>query len=384
MMRRFLGSKIKEMSGKFPVIAITGPRQSGKTTLCKQVFPDYTYVSLENPDNRSFAENDPKGFLETYSSKVIIDEVQHVPQLFSYIQSEVDESGETGQFILTGSQNFLMLEKISQSLAGRVYISHLLPFSRMELEGIAESDLNAVLFKGGYPRIFDRGIAPTDFFPSYVQTYIERDIRSIYNVRDLSLFLAFLRLCAGRTGQLFNASSIGNELGVDYKTIQNWISILETSFILFKLEPWHVNFNKRVVKTPKYYFYDTGLAAYLLGIRKPDEISVHFAKGMLFENYCISEFLKNQWNQGQTTRAFFWRDNVGNEIDLLIEKGNDITVAEIKSGQTIKDDFFKGLKFMEKYAQNYQLSKYLIYGGEQTRKQYTSQVLSWKDLDQLH
>lgn len=372
------------MAGKFPVIAITGPRQSGKTTLCKQVFSDYTYVSLENPDDRAFAENDPKGFLAAYSSKVIIDEVQHVPQLFSYIQSVVDQSGETGQFILTGSQNFLLLEKISQSLAGRIYISHLLPFSQKELINKTENDLNTVLFKGGYPRIFDRDIAPSDFFPSYVQTYIERDIRSIYNVRDLSLFSAFLRLCAGRTGQLFNASSIGNELGLDYKTIQNWISILETSFILFKLEPWHVNFNKRVVKTPKYYFYDTGLAAYLLGIRKPDEISVHFAKGMLFENYCISEYLKNQWNQGQTTRAFFWRDNVGNEIDLLIEKGNDITVAEIKSGQTIKDDFFKGLTFLEKYAQNYQLSKYLIYGGEQTRKQYTSQVLSWTDLDQLN
>jgi uncharacterized protein len=383
MITRILGLKIAEMARKFPVIAITGPRQSGKTTLCKQVFPDYTYVSLENPDDRAFAENDPRGFLETYSSKVIIDEVQHVPQLFSYIQSVVDASGESGQFILTGSQNFLLLEKISQSLAGRVYISHLLPFSRKELAAKSENDLNAVLFKGGYPRIFDREIEPSDFFPSYVQTYIERDIRSIYNVRDLSLFSAFLRLCAGRTGQLFNASSIGNELGVDYKTIQNWISILETSFILFKLEPWHVNFNKRVVKTPKYYFYDTGLAAYLLGIRKPDEISVHFAKGMLFENYCISEYLKNQWNQGQTTRAFFWRDNVGNEIDLLIEKGNDISVAEIKSGQTIKDDFFKGLTFMEKYAQNYQLSKFLIYGGEQSRKQYETQVLSWKDLEQL-
>jgi uncharacterized protein len=383
MITRILGLKIAEMARKFPVIAITGPRQSGKTTLCKQVFPDYTYVSLENPDDRTFAENDPRGFLETYSSKVIIDEVQHVPQLFSYIQSVVDASGESGQFILTGSQNFLLLEKISQSLAGRVYISHLLPFSRKELAAKSENDLNAVLFKGGYPRIFDREIEPSDFFPSYVQTYIERDIRSIYNVRDLSLFSAFLRLCAGRTGQLFNASSIGNELGVDYKTIQNWISILETSFILFKLEPWHVNFNKRVVKTPKYYFYDTGLAAYLLGIRKPDEISVHFAKGMLFENYCISEYLKNQWNQGQTTRAFFWRDNVGNEIDLLIEKGNDISVAEIKSGQTIKDDFFKGLTFMEKYAQNYQLSKFLIYGGEQSRKQYETQVLSWKDLEQL-
>ena len=383
MVIRELGNKLKEMAEKFPVIAVTGPRQSGKTTLCKQLFSDYQYVSLENPDDRLFAENDPRAFFETYSSRVIIDEIQNVPQLFSYIQELVDKSGEVGQFILTGSQNFLMLEKISQTLAGRVYISHLLPLSNREISQKHQQDLSSTIFKGGYPRIYDRDINPLDFFPSYTQTYIERDVRKMLNIKDLSLFSAFLKLCAGRVGQLFNASSIANELGVDYKTIQSWISLLEASFVIYKLQPWHVNFNKRVVKTPKLYFYDTGLAVYLLGIRSTEEINIHFAKGSIFENYCISEHLKTKWNKGETERCYFWRDNVGNEVDLLIDNGTSLSIVEIKSGKTIKDDFFKGLIYFEKIAKNYTTNKYLVYSGDSTRKQYDTQILSWNKIDEL-
>lgn len=383
MVLRELGNKLKEMVEKFPVIVVTGPRQSGKTTLCKQLFSDYRYVSLENPDDRLFAENDPRAFFEFYSSRVILDEIQNVPQLFSYIQELVDKSGEVGQFILTGSQNFLMLEKISQTLAGRVYISHLLPLSNREISQKYEQDLSLTIFKGGYPRIYDRDIHPLDFFPSYTQTYIERDVRKMLNIKDLSLFSAFLKLCAGRVGQLFNASSIANELGVDYKTIQSWVSLLEASFVIYKLQPWHVNFNKRIVKTPKLYFYDTGLAVYLLGLRSPKEINIHFAKGPLFENYCISEYLKSKWNRGETERCYFWRDNIGNEIDLLIENGSNLSIVEIKSGKTIKDDFFRGLKYFEKTAKNYSINKYLVYSGDSSRKQYDTKILSWNKIEEL-
>jgi len=261
MIPRLIENKLVEMAKKFPVIAVTGPRQSGKTTLCKKVFNKHRYVSLENPDIREYAETDPRGFLEEYSGKVIIDEAQLVPQLFSYIQGIVDQNNLSGQYILTGSQNFLLLEKISQSLAGRVYIYHLLPFSGIEIRSEYTSTLSSILFKGGYPRIYDKRISPIDFFPSYVQTYLERDVRNIINIKDLSLFSSFLKICAGRIGQIFNSSTIGNELGVDHKTVKSWLTILEASFVIFRLQPWHTNFNKRVIKSPKIYFYDKGSLA---------------------------------------------------------------------------------------------------------------------------
>lgn len=381
MITREVIRKLKEMAGKFPVITITGPRQSGKTTLCKHLFSDYRYVSLENPDLKLYAENDPRGFLEEYNNQVIIDEAQNVPELFSYLQQIVDERRETGQFILTGSQNFLLLEKISQSLAGRVYIFHLLPFNQIEITQEYEQDLYQNMFKGGYPAIYDRQISPGDFFPSYVQTYIERDVRSIIQIKDLNLFTTFLKVCAGRIAQLFNASSIANEIGVDYKTVQSWLSILETSFIVFRLQPWHVNFNKRIVKTPKLYFYDTGLACHLLEIRKAEDLNFHFARGALFENYVISEYLKNRRNQGDNSNPYFWRDNVGNEVDLLADLGTMLKIAEIKSGKTIRNDFFKGLKFFEDISSKYIIEKYLIYGGDFSRKQFDTKVLSWSKIN---
>lgn len=383
MIERKAESKLREMAKKFPVITITGPRQSGKTTLCRSLFADYRYVSLENPDIRSYAQNDPRGFLEEYNKHVIIDEAQHVPQLFSYIQGLVDESKLPGQFILTGSQNFLLLEKISQSLAGRAYIFHLLPLSYGEISNTNNPNLSEMIWKGGYPAIYDRQLSPSDFFPSYIQTYIERDVRSVINIKDLNLFNTFLKVCAGRAGQLFKASSIANEIGVDYKTVQSWLSILEMGFIVFRLNPWYVNFNKRIVKTPKLYFYDTGLLCHLLGINKAKDFNLHFAKGALFENFVIVEYIKESRNKGDNTSPYFWRDNTGNEIDLLEEIGQELKIIEIKSGKTIRDDFFKGLNYFDKIQSNYTISKYLVYGGNAQRKQFGTQVLPWNNLVKL-
>jgi predicted AAA+ superfamily ATPase len=383
MIRRIIESKILEMASKYPLIAITGPRQAGKTTLCKLIFPNYRYVSLETPDILEFATKDPRGFLAQYDKYVIIDEIQNVPELFSYIQGIVDESALTGQYILTGSQNFLLLEKITQSLAGRVYIYHLLPFSQQEIKSNYQISLNETILKGGYPRIYDKNISPEDYFPSYIQTYIERDVRSIFNIKDLPNFISFIKICAARVGQLFNASSIGNELGVDHKTIQNWLHLLETSFILYRLQPWHVNFNKRIVKTPKIYFYDTGLVCHLLGINKASDLDIHFIKGAIFENYIITELIKQRWNNGKSLRHYFWRDNTGNEIDLLIDKGMNLDLIEIKSAQTIKQDFFKNLSKIEKLATSYKVEKSIIYAGTDKRIQFDTKILTWEDLDEI-
>ncbi|MBI2258814.1 MAG: ATP-binding protein [Flavobacteriia bacterium] len=383
MIHRIIEHKILEMSTKYPIVAITGPRQAGKTTLCKLVFPTYRYVSLETPDILEFAQKDPRGFLAQYDKNVIFDEIQNVPQLFSYIQTIVDESGLTGQFILTGSQNFLMLEKITQSLAGRVYIYHLLPFSQEEIKTKYEISLNETILKGGYPRIYDKNISPEDYFPSYLQTYIERDMRSIFNIKDLPNFISFIKICAARVGQLFNASSIANELGVDHKTIQSWLYLLETSFILYRLQPWHVNFNKRIVKTPKIYFYDTGLVCHLLGITKESDLDIHFIKGAIFENYIITELVKQTWNKGKSSRHYFWRDNTGNEIDLLIDKGIELEFIEIKSAQTIKQDFFKNLTKVEKLATNYKVKKNIIFGGDESRTQFETKILTWENLGEI-
>jgi predicted AAA+ superfamily ATPase len=381
LISRVSSRKVLEMAKKFPVITITGPRQSGKTTLCKSVFSQYACVSLENPDTREFAQSDPKGFLDTYTGNLIIDEAQHVPELFSYIQGIVDEKKQTGQFILSGSQNFLLLEKISQSLAGRVYVFHLLPLSYAELKNENVKDLKDAIFYGGYPRLFDANIAPKDFFPSYIQTYLERDVRNMINLRDLNLFNAFLKLCAGRIGQLFNANSLSTEIGVDAKTIQNWISILEKSFVVFRLYPWHENFNKRVIKTPKLYFYDTGLACGLLGIKSVEELELHFAKGGLFENFIILEKMKLKLNMGEQADLFFWRDSHGNEIDVLETKGNTQVVTEIKSAKTLKNDFFKGLQWYEKIAKKYSIKKQLVYGGDDNQKRTEAEVISWRNID---
>ncbi len=383
MIPRVIEKKLVEMAQKFPVIIITGPRQSGKTTLCKKLFKDHKYVSLENPDLREYALLDPRGFIEEYRGKVIIDEVQRVPQLFSYIQGEVDANDIAGQYILTGSQNFLLLEKIGQSLAGRAYIYNLLPFSTIELKTQYNTTLLSAIFKGGYPRIYAKNITPQDFFPSYVQTYLERDVRSIINIKELSTFSAFIKICAGRIGQLFNASNIGNELGIDHKTVKSWLALLEASFVIYRLQPWHTNFNKRIIKSPKIYFYDTGLACHLLGIRSKEEINLHFAKGALFENFVVVEHIKETWNRGNRLSSFFWRDSAGNEIDLLIEIGQQLKIVEIKSAKTIKQKFFKGINYFEKLAQRYTIKKYILYAGDESRNQFNTNILPWDSVNKL-
>lgn len=365
-----------------PVVSITGPRQSGKTTLCRELFPDYFYANLENPEMRSFALEDPKQFLLQGKAGMVIDEAQYAPELFSFIQARVDETQRNGEYVLSGSQNFLFMEKISQSLAGRVAVFHLLPFSLKELKETAYSptDPFEYILKGSYPRIYDQGVDLNIFFPSYVQTYIERDVRQLVNVGDLQQFQLFTRTCVGRIGQLFNQSAIANEVGVSQPTVKRWLSILQTSFIAFTLPPYFRNFNKRLLKTPKLYFYDTGLACYLFGIRTVDELRTHFAKGALFENYVIAETMKNFYNGGLNQPLYFWSDRAGHEVDLLIDIGGKMYPMEIKSGQTIQSRFFKNLDFFNKVSGNDPSLSNVIYGGDLNQHRSKGQIRSWDNL----
>ena len=319
MIDRILQTKLQELSKKYPIVTLTGPRQSGKSTLLRHAFPDYKYVSLEDPDIRLFATEDPRGFLATYPDKTIIDEAQRVPALFSYLQTHTDREGHEGMYLLAGSHNFLLMENISQSLAGRTAILKLLPFSHAEMANgnILSSSINEEIFTGGYPRLYDKHITPSEFYPYYIQTYVERDVRLMKNIGDLSKFIRFIKLCAGRIGQLLNLSSLANECGVAVSTISTWISILEASYICYLLKPDYNNYAKRLVKTPKLYFYDTGLACSLLDIQTAEQVSSHFLRGGLFENLVINEFVKKSYNQGQEPDLTFWRDSTGNEVDLL-------------------------------------------------------------------
>ena len=360
-----------------PVISITGPRQSGKTTVAKMCFPHYDYVNLENPDTLEDAKSDPRSFLIRFKQGLIIDEIQLFPELFSYIQTISDERGIPGEFIITGSQNFLLSAKISQSLAGRVFVTHLLPFSFSELkEAKFRTDNPSIyMFKGFYPRIYDKDIEPDFFYPSYIQTYAERDLRQIVNVSNLFLFQKFMRLAAGRIGQLLNYNNIAIELGVDLKTVKSWFSILETSFIVFFLQPHFLNFSKRLLKTPKLYFYDTGLVCSLLGIKKEADLDYHWAKGALFENMIIADLQKNYLNEAAIPPTYFWRDNTGNEVDCLIDESNDIKSIEIKSSSTISSAFFKGLNYYKKL--NETSKPFLIYGGNENYMRKEAQIVNW-------
>lgn len=385
MIKRVFHEKVIEMAGKMPVISITGPRQSGKTTLAKSCFPGHDYVNLENPDTLDAAKSDPRLFLTQHNRGLIIDEAQLMPELFSYIQTLSDESGKTGEYILTGSQNFLMSVKISQSLAGRVFITHLLPLSFQELKKTPywHDNPDHFIYKGFYPRIYDKEIAPELFYPSYIQTYAERDIRQIVNVSNLQLFQRFMRLAAGRIGQLLNYSNIANELGIDLKTVKSWFSILESSFMVFFLQPHHQNFSKRLVKTPKLYFYDTGLASSLLGIKKEEDLQAHWAKGALFENMILADMMKNYFNTAQTPPLFFWRDNTGNELDCLIDEYHAVKSVEIKSATTINPAFFKGLNYYNAFSKITAEHTFLIYGGNKDQKRKEANILSWKNTEDL-
>jgi hypothetical protein len=344
LITRTAEKELRTLAGQFKAVAVVGPRQSGKTTLVRMAFPDKAYVSLENPDTRRFAIEDPRGFIAGYPDGAILDEIQRTPDLFSYLQQVLDENKGKGRFIITGSNNFLLQENISQSLAGRVGYLYLLPLSIDELPKHKFS-VNEQIHKGFYPAIYERE-GQTDvskYYLNYILTYIERDVRLIRNVTDLYAFERFLRLCAGRTGQLLNMNSLAVETGVDNKTIGAWLSVLEASFVVFRLQPYHKNYNKRIVKMPKLYFYDTGVASALLGIENPAQLALHPFRGGLFENMIIVDFLKSRYNKGNPNNLYFWRDSLGTEIDLLVEKANSLLPIEIKSGQTITDDYFKSM-----------------------------------------
>lgn len=383
MIQRQLYTKASQLLEKFPIIAITGPRQSGKTTFSKQLRPEYSYVNLEDITNREFAKNDPKGFLNTYKNGAIIDEIQYVPELFSYLQVFTDERNQVGEYIITGSQNFLLMQQISQSLAGRVALFTLLPLSLKELKDSEYifSNWESYAVSGSYPRKILFDIDGRDYYANYLSTYVERDVRLLKNITNLDLFQKFIFLVAGRVGQLFNQSSLGNELGVDNKTINSWMSLLETSYIAYRLYPYHSNFNKRIVKTPKVYFYDTGLLSFLLGIKSEQELTQHFAKGSIFENLIITEFLKNAYNKGDTPIFYFWRDHANNEVDLLIENYPKIDIYEIKSSTTIKMDFFKGLNHFKGLHSS--VNAHLIYGGTENQKRTEVNVIGWISISSI-
>ena len=371
------------LSMQYRAVAVVGPRQSGKTTLVRQVFPDKTYVNLENIDTRRFAMEDPRGFLSGLSEGAIINEIQRVPELFSYLQQILDENPVKGLFILTGSNNFLLQEKISQSLTGRVGYLFLLPLSLTEL-GKPLPATSELIFRGFYPELYaERSMDAGKYYDNYIRTYVERDVRLIKNIVDLYAFERFIRLCAGRTGQLLNINSLAIEVGVDNKTINSWLSVLETSFITFRLQPFHKNYNKRIVKMAKLYFYDVGLASSLLGIENKEQLALHPLRGNLFENLVVCEFLKTRFNQGKRNNLFFWRDNVGTEIDLLIEHTDRLLPVEIKSGQTITDEYFKSLNRWLKISGIDE--GYVIYAGNQIQNRSNGiTVLPYTELDNVN
>lgn len=385
MIKRTAHDTILRLVKGFPVIAITGPRQSGKTTLARSAFPDKPYLTLEDPDTRLLAESDPRGLLSRYPDGLIIDEAQRAPQLFSYLQGFVDAELVPGKYVLTGSQQFGLLSGITQSLAGRVGLVQLLPFAMNELDAVDKlpGDIDRLMLTGMYPPLYDRELAPADWFPAYVNTYIERDVRQLINVRDLSAFQRFIKMCAARTGQLLNLSSLASDCGITHNTAAAWISVLEASYIIFLLRPHFTNFNKRLVKTPKLYFLDTGLAVWLLGIREREQLAYHAQRGALFENLVVTEFLKGRLNRGIPADLYFWRDSKGLEVDLLLDDGMSQKPVEIKSGQTIAPDFLTALKKWCELSGALERPAMLVYGGDQEFVNANVTIVPWRKLASL-
>jgi hypothetical protein len=371
---------LNELAANFPVVAITGPRQSGKTTLARMAFPDKPYVSLENPDILWAATQDPRGFLQRHQGGAVFDEAQRFPELFSYLQQVVDEDRRPGRFVLTGSRQFDLHSRISQSLAGRAGLLQLLPFLLREAHSAdvkALPTLSRVLFDGFYPPIHAQGVAPGLWYGQYVQTYVERDVRQIINIRDLALFQRFVRLCAARVGQLLDLSSLGADCGVTHHTAQAWLSALEASYLVFLLRPYHVNLGKRLIKTPKLYFYDTGLLAWLLSIQSADQLDVHASRGAIFESYVVSELAKARFAAGRPWGLYFWRDQSGHEVDVVEESPAGLRAMEAKSGATLNRDFFTGLRYFREVAGKKLADTTLVYGGSETTTHQGCQVVPW-------
>lgn len=395
MIKRILSSKLEEAAKKYPVLTITGPRQSGKTTLARYVFKDYQYVSLEDPDNAKMAKEDPRGFFNQHPEQIIIDEVQRVPKLFSYIQTIVDKEERPGRFVLTGSHNFLLMESVTQSLAGRCAIFHLLPFSRAELMGTAsldienleilktsvvkqsQGDLYKMLYTGFYPRIYDKHLEPQEWLQDYLYSYIERDVRLISNIGDVETFQRFMGLCAARSGQILNMISLASDCGIAPATAKKWLSILEVSFIVKLLRPYYSNFNKRLIKSPKLYFTDTGLLCHLLKIRSDERLSKSKFRGQIFETWVVSEFIKNFYNRRREPDMFFWRDSNANEVDLIVSRGNEILPVGIKSSQTFDSNLIDELTFWRNLTGNPKHPGILVYGGDKILEFKGLNILPW-------
>ncbi len=393
MLTRTLSHYLLRDAQYYPIVTVTGPRQSGKTTLVKAAFPEHEYVSLEETEPRFFARENPREFLKRYAGPVIIDEAQRVPDLFSYIQTAVDEDDFGGRFVLTGSQNFLLMEQVSQSLAGRCGILNLLPFGRAELEEQEKPlpegpeslfsnrktrlDLWETVYRGFYPRIHDKQIPPEVWLSDYVQTYLERDVRTLVNIGDMERFERFLMLTAGRTGQLLNFAALADASGVSLDTAKRWISVLKTGFIVFLVQPNHRNFNKRIIKSPKLYFYDTGLVCHLLKVRNPEQVQTHPLRGALFENLIMAETVKAYIHHRLQPPVYFWRDQTGHEIDLLLDTGDTLYPVEIKSGQTVSSSMFDTLRWWCGQAELPLSNAAFVYGGEEYQSRNEISVRPW-------
>jgi uncharacterized protein len=382
VINRQIINAINENRKMYPILAISGPRQSGKTTLLKENFPEYQYLSLENIDARNFLANDPNGFFEKYDKFWIFDEAQRAPELFSYLQTKVDNDKIMGQYILSGSQNFHLMKNITQSLAGRVAILKLFPldFNELKSENLLDKDYVKAMLKGFYPAIYDRDIPSKNFYNSYIQTYVERDITDLVNIQNLRSFRMFLGLCAARAGHLLNLNNLAIDCGISQPTAKAWLSALESSYIVFLLQPLHNNFNKRIIKTPKLYFYDTGLLCHLLKIKDENQIRENAFKGNLFENMIISEYVKQNCHQNNFDEFWFWRDASGHEVDLIRQDDFMYNVIEIKSTATIMQDLFKGIIYFESLAKENVKSKTLVYAGLENQKRTIANVVSWYDL----
>lgn len=385
MIERTITSKLEELFAQYPVVTVTGPRRSGKTTLLKNVFPDMGYISLEDPDTRLLMEAEPRSFLENFPEGLIIDEAQNVPDIFSYIQGMVDKTNKPSQYVLSGSQSFTLHSKISQTLAGRTAILKLLPLSYSEIinSGISFQIFEDIVFPGFYPEVIALKRNPVDYYGNYLQTYVERDVRQLKNIGDLSTFIRFLKLCAGRIGQLLDYSSLANDTGIAVNTVKSWISVLEASYVIFLLQPHHKNFNKRLVKSPKIYFLDTGLACSLLNIESQKQLFSHYLRGGLFENFVLLELLKQRYNEGKRSNLFFWRDHRGHEIDFLIENAEGLQPVECKSGKTYNKDFFKEIHYLIKISEDQLINPSVVYGGDEELTIAGCRLLPWKKINKI-